>query len=153
MPHRILLAGPSRQQLLPFAMYLRRHGYVVRTVWTGLDCLASLRDWHPDLMVMSPDMCWGSGLGVLGVMYEEETVSIVPVVLLVDDPIRVRTELRPEWHCDLLYHGASPDELTEIINDRCRRSAYAVADGDAKRTEPKSARVIEFEPTGGLAAS
>ena len=34
-----------------------------------LECLAQLRQWRPDVLVLDADLPWGSGLGVLSVMW------------------------------------------------------------------------------------
>jgi CheY-like chemotaxis protein len=141
MSPRILLAGPSPRQLSPYADDLTRHGYEARAVSTGLDCLASWRDWQPDLMVLRPDMYWGSGLGVLGVMCEEKSGPIIPVVLLVDDPIRMRAQLRPDWHCHLLNQRCDPEQLTDMID----RLLHAPA---AEQPEPTSTLKGDRPPCG-----
>jgi len=122
MSHRILLAGPKTQQINNYAAYLSQLGYIVRTTSTGLGCLTILRNWYPDLMVMNPDMYWGSGMGVLGVMYEESSISVIPVLLLADDSARVKTEVQPEWPCHLLQNSISPFQLSEIVEEFLHQS-------------------------------
>jgi len=117
MSYRILLAGPKPELFVPFAVELTQRGFEVRTATTGLGCLTTLHSWHPDLLVMNPDLMWGSGIGVLGVMYEEESVPVIPVVLVVDDPVRVRADLRPGWNCHLLRQPITCRDLSEFATE------------------------------------
>lgn len=130
MSARILLASPSPIDLLPYSSHLKEHGYVVRSANTGLGCLTIVRNWRPDLVVMNPDLNWGSGIGVLGVMYEDPTCPIVPIVLMVEDAVRMRAELlvlkktihpptalRLSQECRVLRQPVEPDELLQIVDE------------------------------------
>jgi hypothetical protein len=64
---------------------------------------------------MNPDLTWGSGIGVLGVMHEADYVPVIPVVLVVDDPVRVRADLKAGWNCHLLREPISSGELCELV--------------------------------------
>lgn len=130
MSPRILLAGPKLQPLVPFADDMTERGYEVRSATTGLGCLAILRNWRPNLLVMNPDLTWGSGIGVLGVMYEDTSIPSIPIVLLVEDPVRTRGELnlvekavrmKTERHlalnCRMLRQPVSSHDLLEVVDE------------------------------------
>ena len=85
--------------------------------------LARLASRH--IMIMNPDMYWGSGIGVLGVMCEESSMPVIPVVLLVDDCARVKAELRPEWPCRILQNTITPFHLTTILNELLHQPQFA----------------------------
>jgi hypothetical protein len=45
---------------------------------------------------------------------EGESIQAIPVVLVVDDPVRVRADLRPGWNCHLLRQPISCRDLSEF---------------------------------------
>lgn len=79
---RVLLADPDRALLDTHEDVLTQHGYQVETAVDGLDCLAKLRAFRPDLLVLEPDLLWGDGAGILTLMYQEPDVPYVPVVVV-----------------------------------------------------------------------
>lgn len=129
MSSRILLGGPSLEELYYYAANLTLRGYDVRSATTGLGCLAILRKWQPHLLVMNPHLTWGSGVGVLCVMQEDESCPSIPIVLMVDDALRMRAELllldigirgKPHMHparmCHLLHKPVTTDQLCDLAD-------------------------------------
>jgi DNA-binding response OmpR family regulator len=82
MTARVLLADPDGALLAAYRSYLRREGFEVAVARDGLDCLAKLRRFAPDVLVLDPDLPWGRGDGVLALMHEEADVRVIPVVAL-----------------------------------------------------------------------
>jgi CheY-like chemotaxis protein len=82
---RVLIADRDEQIRDIYAKGLINYGYEVRTVENGLDCLAALRDFAPNVLVLDPDLPWGGGAGVLARMHEESALPYVPVILLAAD--------------------------------------------------------------------
>ncbi len=82
MRNRVLIADADAALAESYREYLLRTGFDVLTARDGLDCVAKLRRFVPDALVLSPDLPWGQGEGVLAMMYEEADVPIVPVLLL-----------------------------------------------------------------------
>jgi hypothetical protein len=136
MAQRILLAGPDARRLPPFLTALASHGYESRLETTGLGCLEAVRNWRPDLLVMSPNLTWGSGFGVLGVIFEDRDIPIIPVLLVTDDPVHVRSELRRlaeilrrktdrrGWTCHLQSEPFSPSDLCKVIEELLLHSQH-----------------------------
>jgi DNA-binding response OmpR family regulator len=85
MADKVLIADPDVTLLASYRAYLSRHGFQVATARDGLECVARLRAFRPDIVVLSPHLLWGAGEGVLAMMYEERDVPLVPVLALDDD--------------------------------------------------------------------
>jgi CheY-like chemotaxis protein len=83
---RILIADANEQVRAVYATWLADCGFEVATAADGLDCIAGLRDFVPELLVLDPDLPWGGGLGVLARMHEEVDLPYVPVILLAANP-------------------------------------------------------------------
>jgi hypothetical protein len=136
MAQRILLAGPDSRKLSPFPMALASRGHEVRIETTGLGCLEAIRNWRPNLLVMNPDLTWGSGFGVLGVIFEDLSIPIIPVVLVTDDAVRVRSELkllaealrlktdRRGWTCHLHREPFGPSDLLKVADELFLQSQH-----------------------------
>lgn len=60
---------------------LTSYGFEVETAGDGLECLAKLRQFVPDLLILDLDMLWGGGGGVLGVISEDRRLLPSRVVL------------------------------------------------------------------------
>src|SRR5262245_30195237 len=83
---RILLAEADPARRVFWGKALRRGGFEVTTAGDGLGCVAQLRARPPDALVLDPDLPWGGGEGVLAMMFEDETVPVLPVVAVGSDP-------------------------------------------------------------------
>jgi DNA-binding response OmpR family regulator len=79
---RILLADPDQPLLESYQEALSRDGFIVETARDGLDCVAKLRSFGPDVLVLAPELPWGQAEGVLAMMHEEADVPLVPVMVL-----------------------------------------------------------------------
>ncbi len=74
-------SDPLFSRRLAEAFFAR--GYRVKVVGSGLECRQHLLHFPPDLLIVSEDLSWGSGLGVLETLQEDRHPSAdVPVVLL-----------------------------------------------------------------------
>src|SRR5207244_249871 len=86
---QVLLADRDEELLATYREFLLRDGFDVVTATDALDCVAKLRVFAPDVLVLDPALPWGQGEGVLAMMYEDPGVPLVPVVVLTDmeDPL------------------------------------------------------------------
>jgi DNA-binding response OmpR family regulator len=82
LPVRILLADADEHLLDCYREFLSRNGFEVAVATSGLDCVAKLRSFGPDILVLEPDLPWGQGEGVLALMREEVDTPAVPVLVL-----------------------------------------------------------------------
>ena len=79
---RVLIADADDQLLRLYSRSLGKRGFHVETARDGLDCVAKLRAFRPDVLVLDPSLPWGAGEGVLAMMYEDVDVPFVPVMAL-----------------------------------------------------------------------
>jgi DNA-binding response OmpR family regulator len=86
--HRVLLADPDQGLLDIYREFLLRDGFDVVTAMDGLDCVAKMRSFLPEVLVLEPELPWGRGEGVLAQMYEDPAVPLIPVMILTgqEDP-------------------------------------------------------------------
>jgi len=80
--HRVLLADPDLSLLDIYREFLLRDGFDVVTATDGLDCVAKMRSFLPEVLVLEPELPWGRGDGVLAQMYEDPAVPLIPVMVL-----------------------------------------------------------------------
>lgn len=77
----LLFADADRELREIYPSLLSHKGFVVETAGDGLECLAKLRQFMPDLLILDLELPWGGGDGVLGVMREDPRLQAVRVVL------------------------------------------------------------------------
>src|SRR5205823_2779004 len=65
--HRVLIADSDRGLARLCRRALEGSGSAVETAADGLECLSRLRAFRPNLLVLEPELPWGSGEGVLAV--------------------------------------------------------------------------------------
>jgi DNA-binding response OmpR family regulator len=80
----VLIADKDENLLAEYREWLLQAGFDVMTAIDGLDCVGKLRTFKPHVLVLEPELPWGSGEGVLAMMYEEPDVPLVPVMILSD---------------------------------------------------------------------
>jgi len=64
-----------------YRRFFSYHGWQVRTSGGGLECLAQLRRFSPDLLILDEQFPWGGAERVLDVMRSEARFTHVPVIL------------------------------------------------------------------------
>jgi DNA-binding response OmpR family regulator len=79
---RVLLADPDSQLREMYRNLLASYGFEVATAGNGSQCLDSLRQFHPHVLILEPELPWGQGEGMVGRIYEQPDVPQVPVMLL-----------------------------------------------------------------------
>ena len=116
-PIRILMADPDEAFQAVYREPLSQEGFEVVTAFTGLECLARLRESVPDVLVLEPHLPWGGGDGVLAMMGEVPLLASVPVMVLTschDPHVLSRVARFPvsSYHLKPL----APDRLAERIH-------------------------------------
>jgi CheY-like chemotaxis protein len=81
MPLRVLLADRESSFRELIGAHLAWERITVATAETGLECLAKLRAFAPNVLVLEPDLLWG-GSGVLAAMSEDADLASIPVILV-----------------------------------------------------------------------
>jgi CheY-like chemotaxis protein len=84
MKPRLLAADSDPNRLWIYRGYFPTLGFDVATAGDGLECLQLLREFLPDILILSLDLTWGGADGVLAIIREETEVRPIPVVLTVD---------------------------------------------------------------------
>lgn len=79
---RVLLAGPKTYRWRAYHETLDSWGFSTRLTSDGLDCVAMLRAFRPDVLVLDPNIPWGGGDGVLAVRDEEPGLNQNLVMLV-----------------------------------------------------------------------
>lgn len=81
-PVRILLAGESNYRWRSYHKRLDEAGFSVRLTNSGVDCVTALREFHPKVLVLDPNIPWGGGDGVLAVRNKEPELKNNLVMIL-----------------------------------------------------------------------
>jgi DNA-binding NtrC family response regulator len=97
MANRVLISLSDDDLAKQLGSLLARGEIQVCMASTGLECLARLRDWHPDLLVVSPNLSWGTGVSVLVLLHEEEDLIPIPTIVLADDTEHLEDHVQPDW--------------------------------------------------------
>lgn len=82
MAMRLMVADADEGMLERCKRHSSLNGIALRTATGGIECLAELRRWFPDVLVLDMHLPWGGGDGVLTVMREDDLLARIPVVLL-----------------------------------------------------------------------
>jgi len=82
MSVRVLLADRDAFLLASCRDRLGQRGATVATATTGLDCIKTLRDFSPDVLVLEAELLWGGGDGVLAVIEEQPELRPSLVILV-----------------------------------------------------------------------
>jgi DNA-binding response OmpR family regulator len=80
-PGDVLVADPDESLLEGYRRHLPED-FELATATNGMECLASLRERTPDVLVLEPQLLWGGGDGVLAVMHQVFRLACVPVMIL-----------------------------------------------------------------------
>lgn len=81
-PIRVLIADPDEAIQSMYRRLPAQEGFEVVTAYSGLECLARLRECVPDVLVLEPQLPWGGGDGVLAMMGEDPRLASIPVMVL-----------------------------------------------------------------------
>jgi DNA-binding NtrC family response regulator len=88
MKPRLLAADPDPILLQIYRAFFPTFGFEAATARDGLECVALLHEFAPDVLVLSLDLCWGGADGVLSIIREETQIRPIPVVLVVGETSR-----------------------------------------------------------------
>src|SRR5438128_10427648 len=79
---RILIADRDEAALEILQSFLWEHGYETEIAGDGLECVAILREFLPDVLVMDRDLLWGGSDGVIASMRKDPRLANMPVILM-----------------------------------------------------------------------
>ena len=139
----LLIADADVSLAATFRTYLPSC-YQVETAQGSVECLAKLRDWAPDVLLLSESLPWGGSDGVLDGMRSDINLRDIPVLLMTDGmraESLARLRLTP-----VVDRLAKPFALTVLL-DSIRAAAFPNRDGKSERDNDAD------EPDGNGAAS
>lgn len=84
MKLRLLAADPDPCRRWIYRGYFPTVGFEVATAGDGLECLGLLREFIPDILILSLDLTWGGADGVLAIVRDMTEMRPIPIVLTVD---------------------------------------------------------------------
>lgn len=88
---RVLIADGDEAFLEVAQRYLSRHGHEAKVAANGLECVAILRRYAPDAVVLPRELLWGGSDGVRALMQQDPPWSEIPVILTWDDGLQVES--------------------------------------------------------------
>jgi carbon storage regulator len=140
MTIRILVADPDEFLISSYREHFSQHGAVVATATNALTCLAKLREFAPDVLVLEPSLLWGGGDGLLALMHEEPEIRPASVLLLTQGGNRsLLYRLSPFKVDDYQIKPISPVRLMQRIYT-LRRGLDA--ESNPRRAAPRSPSAV-----------
>ncbi len=88
---RVLIADCDGEFLDIAKRFMNQCGHDASLATSGLECIASLRESPPDVLVLCCELLWGSAEGVLEIMDEEPTLDAIPVILVTEEEADSKT--------------------------------------------------------------
>jgi DNA-binding response OmpR family regulator len=114
-PIRSLIAVSNKSLRESYRAHFASEGFAVLTATNALVCLAHLRRWVPDFLVLEDGLPWGGAAGILALM-EESDVPTVPVVLLYCGDLPVAAHYSAIHAC--LRKPVDPGELAWAVQSQ-----------------------------------
>lgn len=93
---RVLFADCDSEFLGIAKRFMNQCGHDALVASSGLECIACLRDYPPDVLVLSCDLLWGGTEGVLEVMDEEPTLNAIPIILVTNEEMESMTDFEAD---------------------------------------------------------
>jgi DNA-binding response OmpR family regulator len=116
MVARVLIADSDANAAEEYRDHLFEFGYGVAVASGGLECIRSLREMSPDVLVLSAPLLWGGCDGVMTLMRQEPELRPPFVILLTSgrDRKAILRALATEID-DYQHKPLSPRQLQERI--------------------------------------
>jgi ActR/RegA family two-component response regulator len=78
---RLLLADGDLERLELGRRFFTNCGHAVETAAGAVECLAKIRAFEPDVLLLDWELPWGGGAGVLACLRDDAALPMTPVVL------------------------------------------------------------------------
>jgi len=142
-PVRVLITDPDPTLAGMYRQALERYGFAVATACNGLECLARLRDFQPEVLVMDSEIRWGQAEGVLAVIRSEpEFRSILVILLSADKPLDAAERLAGypvrEWDIKPVMPKQLAERIWRLLNSTADELAPAPRRPDGAWGRPES---------------
>jgi len=113
MPSRILIAEEQKECSQLFQQFLQRCGYEVTTVHDGMGCVDALQDGLvPSVLILSWELPWGEGEGVLDWLQQRnDDIAVVVLTARMDPDAELQEDSLPR-----VTWLQRPFRLTELLS-------------------------------------
>lgn len=108
---RVMMADEDGEMLEVVSVCLQRRGHTVQIATNGLDLLAALSDFVPDVFVIDRDLRWCSFEAVLSALRHDPRLSAVPVIMVAD----WRTQYEAEANSNVVAWLQKPFHLAALL--------------------------------------
>ena len=127
-PCFVLIADPDVALQAAYRAPLAEKDIESVTAFSGLECIARMRDRVPDALVLEPHLPWGGGDGVLALMSELPQLANVPVMVLTSshDP-HVLNRVGRFPVCSYHLKPLEPNRLAEKLRMMLQAPRWRVA--------------------------
>jgi hypothetical protein len=77
-----LVTSSSKFRCFWYSDRLPRHGIDVEIAKGGVDCIQTIRTWHPDIVILETSLLWGGCDGVLALRRNDSVLQRIPFLLV-----------------------------------------------------------------------
>ncbi|MEM8669289.1 MAG: hypothetical protein AAGG48_17330 [Planctomycetota bacterium] len=109
----ILIGVTDPAERSAYAAGLVAAGYNVQQVASGLRCVTRLRRRSYSLLVVDSHLLWGGGDGVIELMIDDESITVIPAVLIDIPPVVFFGTTLPR-----LAKPIAVGELVQVVKSR-----------------------------------
>ena len=110
---RVLVADTDEKLLELLQTFLWDRGHEAEIAADGLECIATLREFQPDVLVLAENLLWGGYDGILSVLDKDPTLSGIPVVLIAGEA--AADEFDPTVHSRVTSLLHKPFRLSDLL--------------------------------------
>lgn len=109
----IMIAGADKETVNGLATHLTDCGHRSKFARNGVECVAALRGFMPDLLLLEFDLLWGGCDGVIAVMDDDPNMVHIPVVLFTERYKQTETQKNLRVIATLA-HPFDPSNLSKL---------------------------------------
>ncbi len=118
---RVLITGADETFLEILQSYLWDRGHETEIATTGLECMAIVREFVPEVLVLGDELLWGGCDGVLALMGESFALVPKSVILISENRHYRSLPLGLRWSIvKILHKPFRLGDLTACIDDANR---------------------------------
>ena len=136
----VLCADADRELRDVYVWLLSSYGFRVETADDGLECLAKLRQFVPDLLLLDLELPWGGGDGVLEVM--RGNLSLLPVRVVLTSSVASAQVLDGLASPPAVQALAKPFQLSALV-ERAALAEFIKQQQPSNGTRMPSRRCVD----------